>query len=91
MTNKEFISALASETKMEPAATHKMMNDFIEEMVSCFDESKDIVVYGFGNFELKQRKERVMVNPSTGKTMLVPPKRTLNFKTSNTLKNKLRS
>ena len=30
-----------------------------------------------------------MVNPSTGKKMLVPPKLTISFKMSNTFKNKI--
>ena len=35
--------------------------------------------------------ERVMVNPSNGKRMLVPPKITMNFKVSNVLKARLKN
>ena len=47
-------------------------------------------VVGFGNFEAKKKNERVVVNPSNGKRMLVPPKVVLAFKVSNVLKNRLK-
>jgi DNA-binding protein HU-beta/integration host factor subunit alpha len=39
-----------------------------------------VLVPTFGTFEVKKKMERVMVNPSTGQRMLVPPKLVLNFK-----------
>ena len=38
------------------------------------------LVPNFGTFEVKKKLERIMVNPSTGQRMLVPPKLVLNFK-----------
>lgn len=75
---------------MSAKDTQKMMNDFIEELSCCFDESKDVALHGFGVFELKNRKERIIMNPSSGKKMLVPPKLSLSFKLSETLKNKIK-
>lgn len=50
-----------------------------------------IAIPGFGNFEPRKRMERVMVMPSTGKRMLLPPKVSLTFKPSAILKQKLRN
>ena len=41
-------------------------------------------------FETKKKMERVMVNPSTGQRMLVPPKLVLNFKPNQTWRDKLK-
>lgn len=90
MNNKEFIAELSSSMGMNAKDTQKMMNDFIEELSCCFDESKDVTLHGFGVFELKNRKERIITNPSSGKKMLVPPKLSLSFKLSETLKNKIK-
>jgi nucleoid DNA-binding protein len=49
-----------------------------------------VQVPGFGTFEPKKRDERVMVHPSTGKRMLVPPKVVVGFKISNVLKAKIK-
>ncbi len=53
-------------------------------------ELDSVIVPGFGAFEPRKRNERVMVNPKTGKRMLVPPKVVLGFKVSNVLKSKLK-
>ena len=44
----------------------------------------------FGNFEVKKKLERVMVNPTTGQRMLVPPKLVLAFKPNPTWKDKIK-
>jgi DNA-binding protein HU-beta/integration host factor subunit alpha len=39
-----------------------------------------VLIPTFGTFEVKKKMERIMVNPSTGQRMLVPPKLVLTFK-----------
>lgn len=80
MTNKDFIAELAEQTGYSPEDTQKMVNVIVEAMGDCFQEDNMVLVPAFGTFEVKKKLERVMVNPSTGQRMLVPPKLVLNFK-----------
>lgn len=80
MNNKEFLAALAQRLDIKPAQAQKMTNDMIGAMGDCFMEGNDIQLVNFGSFELKKKMERVMVNPTTGQRMLVPPKLVLGFK-----------
>lgn len=80
MTNKDFILELAEQTGYSPEDTQKMVNVIVEAMGDCFQEDNMVLVPAFGTFEVKKKLERVMVNPSTGQRMLVPPKLVLNFK-----------
>jgi len=80
MTNKDFILELAEQTGYSPEDTQKMVNVIVETMGDNFQEDNVVVVPTFGTFEVKKKMERVMVNPSTGQRMLVPPKLVLNFK-----------
>jgi DNA-binding protein HU-beta/integration host factor subunit alpha len=57
-----------------------MMSALISAMGECFKEGDAVQWPNFGSFEVKKKLERVMVNPSTGQRMLVPPKLVLNFK-----------
>ena len=57
-----------------------MVDTLIETMGDRFQEEDSVVVPNFGTFEVKKKLERIMVNPSTGQRMLVPPKLVLNFK-----------
>ncbi len=80
MTNKEFIAELAQRTGYSPEDTQRMVNLLVETMGDRFQEDDAVLVPTFGTFEVKKKLERVMVNPSTGQRMLVPPKLVLNFK-----------
>ena len=80
MTNKDYILELAEQTGYSPEDTQKMVNVIVETMGDIFQEGNMVLVPSFGTFEVKKKMERVMVNPSTGQRMLVPPKLVLNFK-----------
>ena len=80
MTNKDFILELAEQTGYSSEDTQKMVNVIVETMGDNFQEDNMVLVPTFGTFEVKKKMERVMVNPSTGQRMLVPPKLVLNFK-----------
>lgn len=80
MTNKDFIAQLAQRTGYSSDDTQKMVNAVVEEMGDHFQEDDVVLIPSFGTFEVKKKLERIMVNPSTGQRMLVPPKLVLNFK-----------
>ncbi len=91
MTNKDFISELAEQTGYTPEETQKMVNTVVEAMGDHFQEDGAVLVPNFGTFEVKKKLERIMVNPSTGQRMLVPPKLVLNFKPNVNWKDRLKN
>ena len=80
MTNKDFISELAEKTGYSSDDTQKMVNTIVNALGDHFQENDSVLIPTFGTFEVKKKLERVMVNPSTGQRMLVPPKLVLGFK-----------
>ncbi len=89
MNNKEFVTELARRMGLSSKETSALMAGFTTEMTSQLEEENTITITGFGNFEVKKKLERVVINPSTKQRMLVPPKMVLNFKPSTNLKEKL--
>ncbi len=89
MNNKEFITEMASNLGISNDQCQKMVYEFTDTMINALEMGNEVVIAGLGCFEIKKKKERLMVNPSTGKKMLVPPKLTISFKMSNTFKNKI--
>ena len=71
--------------------TQRMVNTVIEAMGDHFQEDDSILVPNFGTFEVKKKLERIMVNPSTGQRMLIPPKLVLNFKPNSGWKERVKS
>lgn len=80
MNNKDFITELAEKTGYSAEDTQRMADIVIESMADYFLEGETVLIPTFGTFEVKKKMERIMVNPSTGQRMLVPPKLVLNFK-----------
>jgi len=91
MTNKDFILELAEKTGYSPEDTQKMVNVIVETMGDNFQEDNQVLIPTFGTFEVKKKMERVMVNPSTGQRMLVPPKLVLNFKPNGSWKEHIKN
>lgn len=90
MNNKEFISMLAARTGYDQRTTQRLVDNIVTAMGDAFVEDNSVSVPNFGLFETKKKLERVMVNPATGARMLVPPKLVLNFRPSQTWKDKLK-
>ncbi|MBR2149802.1 MAG: HU family DNA-binding protein [Prevotella sp.] len=90
MNNKEFIAELAERTGYSLKDTQKLVNNIINAMGDAFQEDNSVQVPNFGTFEAKKKMERIIVNPSSGQRMLVPPKLVLNFKPNQNWKDKLK-
>ncbi|SET04357.1 HU family DNA-binding protein [Prevotella sp. kh1p2] len=91
MNNKEFLAELASKCGYTQQDTQKLVRTVIEEMGARFEDGDALSVPAFGSFEVKKRLERIVVNPSTGRRMLVPPKLVLNFKPATAIKEELKN
>lgn len=90
MNSKTFIDELAKEAGISPRETSKR-TELIAKLITGFLlEGDSVSVQGFGTFEVSKRKERLSVNPGTGKTWLIPPKWVPGFKPGPTLKEKIK-
>lgn len=90
MNNKELINELAEESGYTKEDSQRLVKSLIDTMSEDFEKGENVTISGFGTFEVKKRMERVLINPTTGKKMLVPPKLVLGFKPSNSIKEQLK-
>ena len=91
MNNKMFIAELAQRLGYTPKDAQKMVYQVVDAMADTFLEGNSIGVQNFGSFEVKKKLERIMVSPTTGQRMLVPPKLVLGFKISPKWKEQLKN
>lgn len=89
MTNKDLINGISSQTGMTKKQAGDLLDSTISIMLDELMQGKQIQILEFGTFEIRQKNERVSVNPITQKRTIVPPKQQLSFKLSPTLKEKL--
>lgn len=90
MENKKLIETVAANLGRSNEDVAKLVEALAGVLRTRCGDMDSVAVPGFGTFEPKKRNERVMIHPSSGKRMLVPPKVVLGFKISNVLKAKLK-
>ena len=89
MNNKEFINALATRLQENPKTVKQHVEALVDALANMLDEGATLNVQGFGTYEVKKNKERIIVHPTTKQRQLVPPKLVIAFKPSQTLKDKV--
>lgn len=89
MNNKDFLSALTRKGELPSRVVNQQTAALVSEMTSVLEDEMSVSISSFGSFEVKKRLERVIVNPTTGQRMLVPPKLVVGFKPSQGLKSKI--
>lgn len=90
MTHKEFISTLSERSNTTQAETQRLVEALTEVMADSLSEGDNITIQGFGNYEVKKKQERIIVNPSTKQRQLIPPRLAVAFKPSTVLKDKFK-
>lgn len=91
MNNKEFVAELSRKLGYKNDRTQKLLLNVLNGMGDSFMEGDSIQIPNFGTFEVKKKLERVMVSPTTGQRMLVPPKMVLGFKPNISWKERIKN
>ena len=64
---------------------------FFQEIVNGLEEGKDVRISGFGNFLLRDKRQRIGRNPKTGKSAVISARRVVVFRPGLKLKNRIAS
>lgn len=89
MTNKEFIEMLSRKTSFETSDVKELSATLIDIMLHNVADGDSVTIQGFGSFEVREKARRKIYNPTSKNYMVVPPKKTLGYKMSAALKERL--
>ena len=67
----------------------KAVDTIIAAMSDSLEQGNRVEIRGFGSFSVRTRKARQAKNPKTGNVMDIPPRKTLHFAMSKSLKESL--
>ena len=68
---------------------HETIEILLELIKRSLESGDDVLISGFGKFCVNQKRERRGRNPATGKDMMLAPRKTVTFRCSGKLKEKL--
>jgi integration host factor subunit alpha len=66
-----------------------MVEAFLEELRLALERGESVKLSGFGNFELREKSERLGRNPKTGEEIPISARRVVTFHASQKLKGKV--
>ena len=89
ITKKELIDRIADSTGNRRVQVKRIVQQFLDEIVSELGKGNRLEFRDFGVFESKLRKARKAQNPKTLQPVAVPEKRTVKFKVGRLMKQQL--
>ncbi len=89
ITKREIIDRIAESTQAKRALVKATVQDFLGEIISELAKGNRLEFRDFGVFEPCDRAPRTAQNPKTLEKVHVPAKRTVKFKMSRLMKQKL--
>ena len=89
ITKKELIDRIAEKSTYKRVVVKRIIQNFLDEIVSELGNGNRLEFRDFGVFESKQRAARTAQNPKTLERVSVPPKRTVKFKVGRLMKQRL--
>lgn len=87
MTKTELISAVAERTGMTKKDADNAVNAIIDSITDSLSGGEKVSIIGFGTFEVRDRKEKQVINPQTKEMMTAPASKAPAFKAGQALKN----
>ncbi len=89
LTRANMADSLVNELGLSGTEARELVESFFEELAASLAVGKQVKLSGFGNFDLRDKKERPGRNPKTGEKIAVTARRVVTFRPGNKLKARL--
>ncbi|MDY6844108.1 MAG: integration host factor subunit alpha [Thermodesulfobacteriota bacterium] len=91
MTKVDIVDSLCEHVRLSKRDLAKILDTLFEIIKDTLENGDTVKISGFGNFVLKNKKERRGRNPQTGDELIISARRVMTFKPSQVLKNAVNS
>jgi len=89
LTKADIISAIQTANGYSLKQSSKITQTLLDIIKRTLESGEDVLVSGFGKFQIKDKQKRKGRNPATGDDMILPSRRVVTFKCSERLKDKV--
>ena len=80
LTQANMAESLLNEMGLNKKEARDLVHLFFQELVASLAVGEPVKLSGFGNFDLRDKKERPGRNPRTGEKIPVPARRVVTFR-----------
>ena len=86
LTKADMAERLYEELGLNKREAKEMVEAFFDEIRGALSHNEQVKLSGFGNFDLRDKKQRPGRNPKTGEEVPILPRKVLVFRPSQVLK-----
>jgi integration host factor subunit alpha len=89
LTKIQIVESIQNQIGFPKNRSSEIVETLLEIIKSTLESGEDVMVYGFGRFSVKEKKERRGRNPATGEDMMLRPRKVVTFKCSGKLRDRV--
>ncbi len=89
LTKAEMAEHLFDELGLNKREAKDIVEMFFEEIRTALERGEQVKLSGFGNFDLREKKERPGRNPKTGEEIPITARRVVTFRPGQKLKSRV--
>jgi integration host factor subunit alpha len=82
MTKADIVEKIHAKIGLPKKDSSALVESVLSIMKNTLETGEKIKIAGFGNFEIKQKNDRIGRNPQTGESITIEARRILSFKPS---------
>ena len=89
LTKAVIVESVHNRLRISQKESFEIIENLLEIIKSTLSSGEDVLISGFGKFNVKDKKERKGRNPATGDDMMIEPRRVVRFKCSGRLRDRM--
>lgn len=89
LTKADMAEHLFEELGLNKRESKDIVESFFEEIRAALERGEQVKLSGFGNFDLREKKERPGRNPKTGEEIPITARRVVTFRPGQKLKSRV--
>lgn len=89
LTKSVIVENIYSQCGLSKNASTRAVESLLEIIKSSLESGEDVLISGFGKFEVKEKNARRGRNPQTGSDLMLGARRVVIFKCSGVLREKM--
>lgn len=91
LTKADLAESLFDEVGLNKREAKELVELFYEEIKRSLERGEQVKLSGYGNFDLREKKQRPGRNPKTGEEIPISPRRVVTFRPGQKLKARVES
>jgi integration host factor subunit alpha len=89
LTKARIVEGVVETNGYTQQKTHETVEILLELIKRSLESGEDVLISNFGKFCVKQKAKRKGRNPATGKDLMLAPRKTVTFRCSGKLREKV--